>query len=206
MDRLVDALARRPNGPVGRALYRRPVGHVSGFRKALAVLRLKDTDRLLDVGCGGGMFLEMALASGCCAAGLDHSSDMVADTRTRNARAVADGRLEVAQGDAATLPFPDGTFTAVTCLHAFFFFPQPAETIAEMARVLAPNGRLVIATEPPDSARWIRWVFGPIARRMRFDAPETLARWAEAAGLRPDDEPSPQGAHLLFVARKPDVS
>jgi len=204
MDRLVDAIARRPNGPVGRALYRRPVGHVPGFRRALEVVPVTEPDRILDVGCGGGMFLEMALSHGCRAAGLDHSADMVADTRTRNAQAVTEGRLEVVQGDAAALPFQDGAFTAVYCMHAFFFFPQPVESIAEMARVLAPGGRIAIATAPPASSRWIHRLFGPIARRMRFDAPETLTRWAEEAGLRPDGLYSPKDAGMLFVARKPE--
>ncbi|MBB4268023.1 class I SAM-dependent methyltransferase [Roseospira visakhapatnamensis] len=204
VDRLVDAIARRPNGPVGRALYRRPVGHLAGFRKALTAVPVTGTDRILDVGCGGGMFLEMALSHGCRAAGLDHSADMVAETRARNARAVADGRLEVVQGDAAALPFPDGAFDAVYCLHAFFFFPRPAEAIAEMARVVTPGGRVAIVTTPPTSSRWVRWAFGPIARRMRFDAPETLARWSEAAGLTADAVQSPNDVSVLFVARKPD--
>ncbi|SDE51321.1 class I SAM-dependent methyltransferase [Rhodospira trueperi] len=203
MDRLVDAIARRPNGPIGRALYRRPVGHVSGFRKALEMVPVTETDRILDVGCGGGMFLEMALSQGCRAAGLDHSVDMVADTRTRNARAATEGRLEVVQGDAAALPFPDSAFNAVFCLNAFFFFPEPAAAIAEMARVLAPGGRVAIITAPPTSSRWIHRLFGPIARRMRFDAPEALAHWAEEAGLDPGAVRAPDAASMLFVAGKP---
>ncbi len=204
VDRLVDAVARRPNGSIGRALYRRPVGHMPGFRKALAVVPVTATDRILDVGCGGGVFLEMALARGCRAAGLDHSPDMVAETWKRNARAVADGRLEVVQGDAAALPYPDSLFSAVFCLHAFFFFPHPAEAIAEMARVLAPGGRMAIVTAPPASSRWVHRMFGPLARRMRFDAPENLTRWSQDGGLRPDAVHDPTETGMLFVARKPE--
>ena len=43
------------------------------------------------------------------------------------------------------LPFEDGAFTALVCTTAFHHFPRPRETIAEMSRVLAPGGRLVIA-------------------------------------------------------------
>jgi len=203
VDRLVDTIARRPGGLVGRTLYRHPGGHMPGFRKGLEVVPVTTANRVLDVGCGGGVFLEMALSHGCRAAGLDHSPDMVAETRARNAVAIAEGRLEVVQGDAAALPFADGSFTAAFCMHAFFFFPQPAEAIAEMARVLAPDGRMAILTTPPAASGWAHWVFGPIARRMRFDAPEALARWAEAAGLVPDGLHAPDTAGMLFAARKP---
>jgi len=203
-DRLVDTIARRPRGLLGRTLYRHPGGHMSGFRKGLEVVPVTATDRVLDVGCGGGVFLEMALSHGCRAAGVDHSPDMVAETRTRNAVAVSDGRLEVVQGDAAALPFPDAAFTAVFCMHAFFFFPRPAEAIAEMARVLAPGGRVAILTTPPAASHRVRRMFGPVAKHMRFDAPETLSRWAEDAGLRFGDVHAPDAAGMVFVAHKPE--
>lgn len=202
LERLVDAIARRPSGPIGRFLYARPVGHMAGFRKALEAAPVNETDRVLDVGCGGGVFLDMALASGCRAAGLDHSPDMVAETRRRNADAVADGRLEVVQGDAAALPFPAGAFTRVFCLHAFFFFPEPRAAIDDMARVVAPDGLVAIITTPPESARFVRRAFGPVARRMRFDTPETLMAWAAEAGLRADGVYHAEGTGMLFVARK----
>ncbi len=203
LERLVDAIARRPSGPIGRFLYAKPVGHMTGFGKALEVAPVGEADRVLDVGCGGGVFLDMALTRGCLAAGLDHSPDMVAETRRRNADAVANGRLEVLQGDAAALPFPAGAFTRVFCLHAFFFFPQPRAAIEEMARVVAPGGLVAIITAPPESARFVRRAFGPVARRMRFDAPETLMDWAVQAGLRADGVYHPEGSGMLFVARKP---
>ncbi|SDE51203.1 class I SAM-dependent methyltransferase [Rhodospira trueperi] len=202
-DRLVDAIARRPGGLVGRMLYRHPGGHMAGFRMGLEAVPVTAADRVLDVGCGGGVFLEMALSRGCRAVGVDHSPDMVAETRARNAAAVEDGRLEVAQGDAAALPFPDGAFTAVFCMHAFFFFPQPAEAIAEMARVLTPGGRIAIVTTPPAASRRVRRMFGPVAKHMRFDAPEALTRWAEEAGLDPGAVRAPDAASMLFVAGKP---
>lgn len=203
IDRLVDMIARRPSGPVGRFLYRRPVGHMAGFHLALERLPIRPEDTVLEVGCGAGVFLEMLLRSGCRACAIDHSGDMVAETLRRNSGAVAEGRLDVAQGDAAALPHGDGTFTKVFCLNAFFFFPEPQAALAEMTRVLAPGGALTILTASPRTARWARWVFGPVASRMRFDAPEQLVAWSADCGLLPEEIAEALGSGFLFLAHKP---
>jgi SAM-dependent methyltransferase len=203
VDRLVDMIARRPSGPVGRFLYGRPVGHMAGFRLVLEKLPATADDTVLEVGCGAGVFLDMLLRSGCRARAVDHSGDMVAEALRRNAAAVAEGRLDVVEGDAAALPHGDGAFAKVFCLNAFFFFPQPQAALAEMARVLAPGGALAILTASPQTARWARWVFGPVASRMRFDAPEQLAAWSTECGLLPEETAEASGSGFLFLARKP---
>lgn len=202
IERIVDAVARRPNGSIGRLLYRHPIGHVSGFHQALTVCPVVPSDRILDVGCGAGVFLEMALQSECDACGLDHSPDMVAETSVRNADAIAARHLNVALGDAAALPFASDAFNKVFCLNAFFFFPQPQQAIAEMARVTVPGGTVAIITASPNTGRWARWLFGPVANRMRFDTPEQLEAWGRSCGLEQEIVHSLPANGFLFVARK----
>lgn len=48
------------------------------------------------------------------------------------------------RGDAERLPFPDGSFDLVTCRYAAHHFPRPAAAAGEMARVLAPGGRVLL--------------------------------------------------------------
>lgn len=202
-DRITDRLARRPGGALSRAIYRHAAGHQPGFRAALEALPTGPGDRVLDVGCGGGAFLARVLASGAAAAGLDHSPDMRATTRELNAEALAAGRLEVAEGDAAQLPFPDAAFTHVFCLNAFFFFPEPGAAVREMARVVRPGGAVAILTTPPAMEPLSRWLFGPIARRMRFDPPGQLDRWNREAGLVVQEMRASPGGSILCLARKP---
>jgi SAM-dependent methyltransferase len=120
---LVDRIARRPSGILGYLFYRFPLGHKPGFDLALQCLPPTKEDTILEVGCGGGVFMRRALKSGCRAIAIDHSRDMVANTERLNAAAARDGRLTVLQGDAAHLPVADGSVDKVYCLNAFFFFP-----------------------------------------------------------------------------------
>lgn len=76
-DWLTDRAARRPSGAQARDVYRNPLYHLPNFRVLLEELALGPDDFLLEVGCGGGAFLHQALESGCRAAAVDHSPEMV---------------------------------------------------------------------------------------------------------------------------------
>src|SRR5208283_1045170 len=110
-DWITDRRARRPSGPQSRATYRDPLYHRPNFKAILAVLKLRPDDYLLEVGCGGGAFLHDALQSGCKAAAIDHSPDMVRLAREINHEAIQKGRLEIREGDAGSLPYSDAIFT-----------------------------------------------------------------------------------------------
>ena len=110
---------------------------------ALAALALTRDDELLDVGCGTGAAVREAAETVRRAVGLDLSPAMIEQAR-KLAAGLADVEFRVADV-SQPFPFADGEFTAVVCTTAFHHFPEPIETIAEMSRVLAPGGRLVIA-------------------------------------------------------------
>jgi SAM-dependent methyltransferase len=175
-DWLTDRVARRPEGARARTVY--GADDVHDFARAAIrdALRLGPGDRLLDVGCGGGLLLRDALATGAAATGLDHSEEMV-----RLARERAPG-ADVVRGDALALPFPDAAFTAVAMSIVFLFLAQPVDALRESRRVLAPGGRLAVYTTGPE-LRGTPAAPEPLASRGHFHDDAALAELARAAGF-----------------------
>ena len=92
----------------------------------------------VDIGCGNGAFTEL-LIERCAPAGVkgvDPSEAQLAFARQRPAARVA----EFSQGDAMALPFATNSFDAAVMALVIFFVPDPAKGVAEMARVVTPDG------------------------------------------------------------------
>ena len=181
-DWLTDRRARRPSGPQARDTYRNPLYHRPNFLANLDVLRLGSKDDLVEIGCGGGAFLHDALESGCRAAAIDHSADMVRTARELNRESIAAGRLEIRQGDAASLPFPSGRFTCAVMTGVFGFLQDPVAALSEIVRVLAPAGQLVLYTGS-GALRGTPAAPEPIASRLHFYEDEELEKLALRAGF-----------------------
>jgi SAM-dependent methyltransferase len=179
---LTDRRARRPSGELARAVYRDPLYHYPNFQVILQELALSPNDYLLEVGCGGGAFLSEALKSGCHAAAVDHSPDMVRLAQEVNHDAVAQRRLEIRQARADHLPFSDAMFTCAAMTGVLGFLPDPIAALRELWRVLGEGGRLVVLGSDP-TMRGTPAAPEPMASRLRFYEDDELKRLAEDAGF-----------------------
>jgi SAM-dependent methyltransferase len=181
-DWITDRRARRPSGARSRAVYRDPIYHYPNFHVILAELALAPADYLLEVGCGGGALLEAGLKSGCRAAAIDHSPDMVRLAREANREAVDAGRLAVLEANATSLPFPDTTFTCSAMTGILGFLPDPIAVLTEIRRVLVPGGRLVVLGADPE-LKGTPAAPEPMASRLRFYETGELEALGRAAGF-----------------------
>lgn len=141
---------RRPTGFAGQL-----VGHLMAVQhRTLTVwtvdhMRVGPRDRVLDIGCGGGMAIGLLAkrATDGHVAGVDYSPDMVVQSRRRNRAAILQKRVEVQRGDAMALPYPDDSFDQASAIETFYFWPDPAKGLAEAYRVLKPGGKLTVTLE-----------------------------------------------------------
>jgi SAM-dependent methyltransferase/uncharacterized protein YndB with AHSA1/START domain len=179
---LTNRRARRPSGAQARAIYRDPLYHYPNFYVILAELALAPDDYLIEIGCGGGALLREALKSGCRAAAIDHSPDMVRLAQEVNHDAVIEGRLEVQRASADHLPFSDETFTCAAMTGVLGFLPDPVAALREIRRVLAEDGRLVVLGSDP-KMRGTLAAPEPVASRLRFYSDDALRQLALEAGF-----------------------
>jgi SAM-dependent methyltransferase len=189
-DWLTDRVARRPEGRRAREVYGAEDVHDFARRAILEALALGPDDRLLDVGCGGGLLLRDALATGATATGLDHSTEMVDLARERAPGA------EVVLGSAERLPFGNRSFTAVAMSIVFFFLSDPVAALSECRRALAPGGRLAVYTTSP-ALRGTPAAPEPLAARGHFYEDDELAALASRAGLAEVEVAGEDGGQLL---------
>jgi SAM-dependent methyltransferase len=125
--------------------YRRLVlrGHVRFVERALRSSRAHGP--LLDVGCGGGLFLGMMRRRGFRVIGLDFSPQAAAVAwRHQQAPAVA--------GDLEHAPWRRGSFAAISMSHVLEHLPDPRAYLAAAHHLLAPDGRLIVHV--PNAASW----------------------------------------------------
>jgi len=115
-------------------------------RRLIDLAALRADDRVLDLACGTGDLLFAAAARARTVVGLDLTHRMlVLAMRKRREKFVA--------GDMLALPFPDASFTVVTTGYGLRNVPDLRVAIAEIARVLAPGGRLLsLDFNRPDNA------------------------------------------------------
>lgn len=93
---------------------------------------------LLDIGCGSGIFCQVASGRGARVSGLDASESMIDIARQR----VPQGDFRV--GEMEALPYDDRTFDVVTAFNSLQFATQPVNALREARRTVRPQGKVVV--------------------------------------------------------------
>ena len=179
----------------------------------VTLLKLKEVDRVLDLGCGTGVLTRMIAdqldsRAGGVSIGIDAAAKMIHVARKKRQGDTC--RFEVAA--AEDLPFADETFDAA--VSSLFFHHVPLDlkekALSEAYRVLVPGGRLVIA-DMRKPTTWMgalvshisRWFFlqPQIGENIRGVLPQLI----ENAGFQPPNHVSTYFGYIAtFTSRKPD--
>ena len=141
--------------------------------------------RALDVGCGTGRHTAWLAAAGHDVVGIDPSAEMLARARER-----VPG-VEFREGEFGAMPAADGEAALVVCALALSHVPSLDAPLAELARVLAPGGLLVVSNIHPVATAilgWRAWFRRPDGSRAAIpEHPHLAADYVagfSAAGLR----------------------
>ena len=145
-----------PTGTLGRVLAWIMARETAGLNeRAVELLTVQPTDRVLEVGFGHGRTIERTarLATDGLVAGIDVSESMTAVATRRNRAAVAAGRVDLRTGDSNSLPFEAATFDKALAVHTLYFWDDPDACLRELRRVLRDDGRLVLGFTPKGNPR-----------------------------------------------------
>ena len=125
-------------------------------------LDIRSTEHVLDVATGSGNAALAAARRGSSVVGVDYVPELLDRARLR-----ADAEelsIELIEGDAEALPFPDGAFDVTVSVFGSMFAPDPEQAAHELVRVTRPGGRIGSAAHT--SAGFIGQVFKTIARHV----------------------------------------
>ena len=132
--------------------YRSPIGRYADEVEWNCVKNLLPSrkGRVLDLGCGTGLYTERLMKMGFDVLSLDYSVEML-----RVAKGKMDG--EFIRGDAMRLPFRDSSFDGTVAITSFEFFPEPEMAISEMKRVVRKGGFIIVGVlSRPNLWSWSR--------------------------------------------------
>ena len=144
------------------------------YENKIAYTYLKNCKKILDIGCGTGVFISMNPVK---ITGVDYN--------TLNVKVCKEKGYKAVEGDALNLPFDDNSFDGVYLAHVLHIFnnKEVFQCMKEMVRVVKPGGKIVINTLGDYKRRYIHAEnsrpYPPIAIRGMFNVPN------------PDTETSP---------------
>jgi|SRR6188474_1109082 len=117
----------RPTGVIGiiiRHLMNRHNARMNAF--AVGQLQLAPSDRVLEIGFGGGSTLAALLNTAAFVAGVDRSRDVISWAKRHFAKAIESGRAEFRQGNVESLPFNEAAFDKVCTVNTVYFWTSLA--------------------------------------------------------------------------------
>lgn len=139
---------RRPEGEIGVKMGL----HMNKGNRHICLntyqeLNPRPGSKVLEIGMGNGYFVKelLKLAHDLQYTGIDYSRTMVDAAVEINKELIDKGMVSFEHASITSIPFEDETFDYVTTTNTIYFWPDPMKDLLEVARVMKPEGKLVIA-------------------------------------------------------------
>lgn len=157
---------RKPHGEEGIETIRNMnENHREISEFAFECIDVGDNDRIIDLGCGGGVNIEKFLkVTENNVDGLDYSEVSVNSSTERNQKEVKNKRCRIIQADVSDMPIGDEAYDLASAFETIYFWPDIKNTFKEVSRIIKPKGRFMIAQgtdgNHPDDEKWLQTVEG----------------------------------------------
>lgn len=155
---------------------------ISNF--AFKTIKVNSTDKILDIGCGGGVNIEKFLTlTENNVDGLDYSEISVKASTKQNQKEIENGRCRIIQANVTKMPIENESYDLVTAFETIYFWPDIKNTFKEVLRIIKPGGHFMIAQgtdgNHPDDEKWLSLVEG-----MNLYTADTLKNYLLQAGFK----------------------
>ena len=193
----------KPHGEEGiQAIENMNENHIPISEFAFESINVSENDKILDIGCGGGVNIEKFLKlTANNVDGLDYSEVSLSQSVKRNKKAVEDGRCRVIKANVINMPIEDGMYDLVSAFETIYFWPDIENAFKEVSRIIKTNGQFMIAQgtdgNHPDDEKWLSTVEG-----MKVYTADELKRYLLNAGFSSVSYFKKENDYIMVVIAK----
>ncbi|MFE4763651.1 class I SAM-dependent methyltransferase [Bacillus mycoides] len=149
LQRLIEQ-AKNPRGTIGSSmLCIMNAAHTRLTNWALQKIHIREDAVILDIGCGGGKTIHSLsrLTPHGKIYGIDYSEQAVENSKKTNTKDVETEKVIIHQASVSSIPYNTNFFDLITALQTHYFWPDVANDMKEVFRVLKPNGSFLLVAE-----------------------------------------------------------